>query len=124
MIADASSEVVAVLGRVDAGLEQSRERLFDLLRIPSISTQPEHDRDIQRAAEWLRDQLAGLGSRSRSSRLRGILSCLAIILDRPARKRRASCSMVITTCSRRIRWNVGPARPSSRSLWTVRGVSG
>ena len=61
MIADASSEIVAVLGRVDAGLDQARERLFDLLRIPSISTQPEHDQDIQRAAEWLRDQLAGLG---------------------------------------------------------------
>jgi acetylornithine deacetylase/succinyl-diaminopimelate desuccinylase-like protein len=61
MPADADVQVVAVLGRVDAGLNQARERLFDLLRTPSISTQPEHEPDIQRAAEWLRDQLAGLG---------------------------------------------------------------
>ena len=53
--------VDAVLVQVDAGLDQARERLFDLLRIPSISTDPAHEQDMQRAAEWLRDQLAGLG---------------------------------------------------------------
>jgi acetylornithine deacetylase/succinyl-diaminopimelate desuccinylase-like protein len=61
MSADANAKVVAVLGRVDAGLDQARERLFELLRIPSVSTQPEHKPDIQCAAEWLRSQLAGLG---------------------------------------------------------------
>jgi acetylornithine deacetylase/succinyl-diaminopimelate desuccinylase-like protein len=51
----------AVLGQVDAGVDQARERLFDLLRIPSISTDPAYEPDMRRAAEWLRDQLAELG---------------------------------------------------------------
>jgi acetylornithine deacetylase/succinyl-diaminopimelate desuccinylase-like protein len=37
-------------------------QLFDFLRIPSVSTQPEHDEDTRRAADWLADsmRLAGL----------------------------------------------------------------
>jgi acetylornithine deacetylase/succinyl-diaminopimelate desuccinylase-like protein len=53
--------IAAVLEQVDAELDQSRGRLFDLLRIPSVSTQPEHKADCIRAAKWVRDQLAGLG---------------------------------------------------------------
>ena len=61
MSAPSPDTVAAVLNQVDAGLDQSRGRLFDLLRIPSVSTQPEHKADCVRAAEWVRDQLAGLG---------------------------------------------------------------
>jgi acetylornithine deacetylase/succinyl-diaminopimelate desuccinylase-like protein len=50
-----------VLAQVDAGLDQACERLFDLLRIPSISTDPAHEKDVRRAAEWLHRQLANLG---------------------------------------------------------------
>ena len=53
--------VAAVLRHADASLDNSRGRLFDLLRIASISAQPDHRQDCQRAAEWVRDQLAGLG---------------------------------------------------------------
>ncbi|HET6238368.1 MAG TPA: dipeptidase [Acetobacteraceae bacterium] len=53
--------VDTVLRHVDAGLDASRGRLFDLLRIPSVSAQPAHLPDCLRAAEWCRDQLAGLG---------------------------------------------------------------
>lgn len=57
-----STETVqSVLKRVDAGLGASRDRLFDLLRIPSISAQPDHAGDCRRAAEWVRDRLAELG---------------------------------------------------------------
>jgi acetylornithine deacetylase/succinyl-diaminopimelate desuccinylase-like protein len=56
-----TATVDAVLDQVDRGLDQARERLFDLLRIPSISTDPAHEQDVRRAADWLRDQLAGLG---------------------------------------------------------------
>ncbi|MBZ0276650.1 MAG: dipeptidase [Anaerolineae bacterium] len=38
-----------------------REELKDLLRIPSISTLPEHNADIQRAAEWLAANLRRIG---------------------------------------------------------------
>lgn len=35
--------------------------LKDLLRIPSISTLPEHKNDMQRAAQWLADKLIAIG---------------------------------------------------------------
>jgi len=37
------------------------EQLFDLLRIPSISTLPEHQADMARAAEWCRRLLEAMG---------------------------------------------------------------
>jgi acetylornithine deacetylase/succinyl-diaminopimelate desuccinylase-like protein len=51
----------AVLSQADAALPQSRERLFDLLRIPSISAQPDHAGDCAAAAAWVSGQLTGLG---------------------------------------------------------------
>jgi acetylornithine deacetylase/succinyl-diaminopimelate desuccinylase-like protein len=56
--------VAAVLHQADASLDASRERLFDLLRIPSISARPDHRSNCERAAEWLRDQLISLGFRA------------------------------------------------------------
>ena len=61
MPAPSSDTVTAVLRQADASLEASSARLFDLLRIPSISAQPAHKADCVRAAEWVRDQLTGLG---------------------------------------------------------------
>src|SRR5262249_4651998 len=61
MPAPSSDTVAAVLRHADASLDASRERLFELLRIPSISAQPDHRQDCQRAAEWVRTQLADLG---------------------------------------------------------------
>lgn len=54
----------AVLRHIDASLDDARGRLFDLLRIPSISAQPAHKGDCLRAAEWSRDQLRALGFRA------------------------------------------------------------
>lgn len=51
----------AVLSTIDANLDASRERLFDLLRIPSVSTDPVFTAQCLRAANWLKDQLDGLG---------------------------------------------------------------
>jgi acetylornithine deacetylase/succinyl-diaminopimelate desuccinylase-like protein len=49
----------------DAFVEQNRERLLnelkDFLRIPSISTLPEHRADIDRAAGFVADSLGGIG---------------------------------------------------------------
>jgi acetylornithine deacetylase/succinyl-diaminopimelate desuccinylase-like protein len=64
MPSPSAETLAAVLRQVDAGLDQSRERLFDLLRIPSISAQPDHKADCLRAAEWSRDRLAALGFRA------------------------------------------------------------
>ena len=39
-------------------------RLEELLRIPSVSTYPDHDNDCMTAAQWLADHLDGLGCRA------------------------------------------------------------
>jgi acetylornithine deacetylase/succinyl-diaminopimelate desuccinylase-like protein len=64
MSAPPPETVATVLRHVDASLDASRGRLFDLLRIPSISAQPSHTQDCVRAAAWVCDQLAGLGFRA------------------------------------------------------------
>jgi acetylornithine deacetylase/succinyl-diaminopimelate desuccinylase-like protein len=56
-----ASDLDRVLAEVDAGLDASLQRLFELIRIPSVSTDPAHAADCQRAAEWLAKELAGLG---------------------------------------------------------------
>lgn len=50
-----------VLDRIDADLPQSLERLKDLLRIPSVSTDPAYKADCDRAADFLVADLAGMG---------------------------------------------------------------
>ena len=56
-----TDSTAAILQQVDRDLEKSLERLFDFLRIPSVSAQPKHAADCRRAAEWLRDELSSLG---------------------------------------------------------------
>ena len=51
----------AVLARIDADLPAALERLMDLLRIPSISTDPAFKTDCDKAADWLVADLASIG---------------------------------------------------------------
>lgn len=51
----------AVLARIDRDLDLSLERLFSLLRIPSISTDPAFKSSCGEAAQWLADSLSELG---------------------------------------------------------------
>ncbi len=52
----------AVSAWVDAHRERLLEELFELIRIPSVSTLPEHRIEVRRAAEWTAEKmrLAGL----------------------------------------------------------------
>ena len=50
-----------ILEAVDCELDRSLERLFGLLRIASISTDPAHAADCRRAADWVAADLADLG---------------------------------------------------------------
>ena len=50
-----------VLEQVDADLPQATNRLLDLLRIPSISTDPAFAQDCDAAADWLVEDLASIG---------------------------------------------------------------
>src|SRR4051812_3732324 len=55
------SSLEQVLNDIDADLDNSIERLFAWLRIPSISTDPAYAAHCRAAAEWLRGDLAALG---------------------------------------------------------------
>lgn len=50
-----------LLDYADAHLDESLERLFAFLRIPSISTDPAYASECERAAQWLADDLKSLG---------------------------------------------------------------
>jgi acetylornithine deacetylase/succinyl-diaminopimelate desuccinylase-like protein len=50
-----------VLNEVDQGLQHSLDRLFDLLRIKSISTDLAYVAECQKAADWITNELTDLG---------------------------------------------------------------
>ena len=53
--------VQKALAYLDTHRDNFVARLFDFLRIPSVSTLPEHQGDMTRAAEWCAALLAGCG---------------------------------------------------------------
>jgi len=55
------SSIDKVLARIDANLDQSLERLFELLKIKSISTDPAFAGPCRQAAEWLARELTAIG---------------------------------------------------------------
>jgi acetylornithine deacetylase/succinyl-diaminopimelate desuccinylase-like protein len=57
----------AVLARIDATLPEALDRLMELLRIPSISTDPAYAADCARAADWLAADLRTLGFDARAA---------------------------------------------------------
>ncbi|MCA8926546.1 MAG: M20/M25/M40 family metallo-hydrolase [Alphaproteobacteria bacterium] len=59
-----SRPIDAVLAHADADLDGSLGRLFDFLRIPSISTDPAYKDECLRAAGWAADRLAECGFRA------------------------------------------------------------
>ncbi len=60
-----------VLSRIDETLPEALDRLFALLRIPSISTDPAFRADCARAADWLARDLTGLGFEAAARRTPG-----------------------------------------------------
>jgi len=55
------TSIAPVLDTLDANLDASLERLYGLLRIPSISTDPAYAAECRRAAEWLVADLKTIG---------------------------------------------------------------
>lgn len=51
----------AVLARIDQTVPEALDHLMELLRIPSISTDPAFNADYARAADWLVKDLRNLG---------------------------------------------------------------
>jgi len=50
-----------VLAHSDGDTDKALERLFELIRIPSVSTDPAYAADCRRCAEWLAADLASMG---------------------------------------------------------------
>ncbi|MBB3997731.1 dipeptidase [Aureimonas pseudogalii] len=65
------ADLDSVLARLDLHLDRSVERLQDLLRIPSISTDPAFAPDCRRAAEWLAGDLSAVGFEARVAETTG-----------------------------------------------------
>lgn len=55
----------AVLKHIDAHLAGSIDRLFELIRFPSVGTDPRFDTDCRNAAAWLVKEFEGLGFATR-----------------------------------------------------------
>lgn len=53
--------IAPVLDTLDKNLDASLKRLFELIKIPSISTDPAYASDCRRAAEWLVNDLKSIG---------------------------------------------------------------
>ena len=55
------SKIDPVLAHIDANIESTTAHLFDLLRIPSVSTDPSFKSECDRAANWLVQDLNSIG---------------------------------------------------------------
>ena len=64
-----SKTLAPVLERLQADFDDAVTRLTELLRIPSISTDPAYRPQTRAAAEWLADDLATIAFRIRIIRI-------------------------------------------------------
>lgn len=75
-----TSRLDEVLAHIDATRADAHARLFDFLRIPSVSAQPDHAGDCRRAAEWAAAHLRASGFTARLCETGGHP---AVIADHP-----------------------------------------
>lgn len=55
-----------IIAHADSQTDAALDRLFQLIRIPSVSTDPAHDADCAAAADWLVRDLASMGAEARA----------------------------------------------------------
>jgi acetylornithine deacetylase/succinyl-diaminopimelate desuccinylase-like protein len=65
------TELASVLDAAARDFDNSLERLFRLVRIPSISTDPAHAGDCEKAAQAIVDDLSGLGFKAEARKTPG-----------------------------------------------------
>jgi acetylornithine deacetylase/succinyl-diaminopimelate desuccinylase-like protein len=74
-----------VLDRLDKDLDASLERLFTLLKIPSISTDSDYAEDCEKAADWLVADLSSIGFEARKMPTAGHPMVVAHYHDAPGK---------------------------------------
>ena len=114
-----SMPLAPVIERINADLDHAVQRLFALLRIPSISTDSAYDSDVKRAAQMLVDDLAGIGFDAKLHETTGHPMVIATTPGPGRTTCRTCCTTVITTFSRPTRWSSGTVRRLSRCWLTV-----
>ncbi|MBY5973613.1 dipeptidase [Ferrimonas balearica] len=67
----ASPSLDPVLNHIDGDLDDATQRLMELLRIPSISTDPAYKADCETAADWLVADLTSIGAKVSKRRTPG-----------------------------------------------------
>ena len=118
----AGSEAAVAYAREQGG--RFVEELKELLRIPSVSTAPEHVGDVRRAAEFVADGLRAAGmehvrlieTNSATHTGHPLVYADWLHADRRRMGRRSlrCCCMGTTMCSRRSRWMSGSRLRLSR----------
>ena len=107
----------SVLDRLDRGQNAALERLFRLLAIPSVSTDPAFHESCVEAAEWCAGALREIGFDARVEPTLGKPMVVGHWRGAPSPSGALTCcSTAITTCSRPTRWTNGRRRHSTRVL--------
>jgi acetylornithine deacetylase/succinyl-diaminopimelate desuccinylase-like protein len=60
-----------IIQHIDTNQKRYQDELFELLRIPSVSADPDHKGDVRKAAEWTRDKLKSMGCDARLEEIPG-----------------------------------------------------
>ena len=79
------ADLQAILRSIDANQAKSLAGLIEFLRIPSVSTNPDHKPDMQRCATWLAEQLKSFGLKTEIAPTAGHPVVLAKNEHRPGR---------------------------------------
>ena len=82
-------DIEKILAAVDTAFDASLQRLFALLEIPSISTDPHYAKDCRKAAAWLVDYLSELGFEASLRETPGHPIVLATYKSKAKTKRKA-----------------------------------
>lgn len=94
-----------VLAEIDQQFPESLERLFELLRFPSVGTDPAHHKDCLATADWLVRQLKAMGFAAGLRKTTGQPLVVGSYDPPGGGKPPISCSTAITMFSPPIRWS-------------------
>ncbi len=113
-MAEQPMSLARILSQINADRQRPLDRLFDLLRIQSISTdgayEKECEKECENAADWLVTDLKSIGFKAK----KGTPLASPLFLPTAARVIGIFCSMAIVMCNQLIQSNYGIIHRSSQ----------